>query len=340
MSWRSSARWTSTSKPTRTPASRAADAGAGPGAQAADVVVLEVELDRRPAGDRVGIRQRRQDVLRAGLRCRVCGPCPHVSNAHRLGAGASSAPVTIRASQFEDPAVVLEDDARSSAGTMRLRHYLCHTVSIRLPDLRARAGAWPPYRLDAVLGALLFVETMVEAALRRRVDRRRASPWSARRRSWRPAWRCAAARRGGRQRARRRGRRARQPAAGAVAGRAAGRLLRRGCSSPTRWPRTRRAAAADRHRDQRSAASSRRRRSSTAIRDVTDFLGAIVLFIVGPVLAGRLLHSRLHLNRALREKAERRRARAPQPRRGGGRWTSAPGSRASCTTSSPTRSAP
>jgi signal transduction histidine kinase len=36
---------------------------------------------------------------------------------------------------------------------------------------------------------------------------------------------------------------------------------------------------------------------------VTDLLGAGVLFVAGPLLAGRLLHNRVHLSRALRDKA-------------------------------------
>ena len=71
---------------------------------------------------------------------------------------------------------------------------------------------------------------------------------------------------------------------------------------------------------------------------LTGGLFTVAISLVAPIVIGRLLRSRAALNRALREKAallERRREEAA----GRAVSTSARGSRASCTTSSPTRSA-
>ena len=79
----------------------------------------------------------------------------------------------------------------------------------------------------------------------------------------------------------------------------------------------------------------------TALEQSGDTVGNYVIsigaLVVAPVLIGRVIRNRAHLNEALREKAERLEARARRPRRGRGRWRSARGSPASCTTSSRTR---
>ena len=200
--------------------------------------------------------------------------------------------------------VVLEDDAKIVSVDDAPAITFCATVSIRLQDLRARAGSLPPYRLDLALGLLLFAEALVEALL---VD----APLGARLAVAGPAALVAAGL----------ALRRRAPLAAvvaAVAGITAIDLLQEPVQNGLQgiffaWLFVTYSLAA--HETGRrlalgigvtvlgaviAIASSA---SSADEARFTDYIGAVVLFIAGPLLAGRLLHNRVHLSRALHEKA-------------------------------------
>jgi len=185
-------------------------------------------------------------------------------------------------------------------------------VSGRLQALRARAGSWPPYRFDLVLAAVLFTEGMAEAALG-------DASWPARLAAAGPLAIVAAG-----VAVRRRA--ALAACVLAVAGIAAISLLQDPLQEALQGPYfgwlfvTYSLAARESRRTLLLGVAI----TLAGVAAITaaeggnagDVLLAGVLFVLGPVLAGRVLYSRLNLNRALAEKGARlereRRSRAEE----------------------------
>jgi signal transduction histidine kinase len=176
-------------------------------------------------------------------------------------------------------------------------------VSIRLQDLRARAGSLPPYRLDLGLGVLLFAEAVLEGLL---VD----GPTGARLAVAGPAALVAAGI----------ALRRRAPLVGvaaAVAGVATVGLLHESVQEGLSgiffgWLFVTYSLAAHETGPRLLAGIALTVAGFVAAiattggdddGSLTTYLGAGVLFIAGPLLAGRVLHNRVHLSRALRDKA-------------------------------------
>jgi signal transduction histidine kinase len=176
------------------------------------------------------------------------------------------------------------------------------TVSTTLRDLRARVAGWPARRVDAVLAGVVLVEALVEALLA-------GAPLGARLAVLGPAVLVAAGI--GLRRVE-----ALAAATLAVLGIWAVNLLDRPIQEALQgvyfgWLFVTYTLAA-RETGRRLALGV----LLTVIGAVaivataddhatTDYVIALVLFVAGPVLAGRLLHHRLHLSRALAEKAHR-----------------------------------
>src|SRR4051794_14426352 len=208
--------------------------------------------------------------------------------------------MTIRASLDGEPASSLRrtKDPHPGRGP---RHYLCCTVSVRLPALRPRAGPWPSHRLNAALAALVFVEAMLEALLA-------GAPLPARLAVAGPAALVAAG-------VAVRTRAPLMAAALAVAGIAAVELLQEPLQAALQgvyfaWLFVTYSLAAHTNGARLAAGIAITVLGVVVLGfvgdgEADDVLMAGIIFVVGPILAGRLLHSRLDLSRALREKAER-----------------------------------
>jgi signal transduction histidine kinase len=175
-----------------------------------------------------------------------------------------------------------------------------NTVSTRLRDLRARVAGWPAQRLDVVLAAALLAEALAEGLLA-------GAPTAARLAVLGPAGLVAAA-------VALRRLEALAAVALAVAGIWSVNLLERPLQDALQgiyfgWLFVTYTMAA-REEGRRLAAGVAMTVAGALLivatgrhHAATDYVIALVLFAAGPVLAGRLLHHRLHLSRALTEKA-------------------------------------
>jgi hypothetical protein len=133
------------------PGQLAAHAGGAPGGQPRAIEILDVEVDRGPAPDRVGVRQHLEHLVGLRLRLHACRPLGHDSEtatagpaAHRPGRG------------FE---VILADDAGAPP-----RRYFDPVSWLR--SMHARVRAMDPFRADVALAALVVVASAIEVVAR------------------------------------------------------------------------------------------------------------------------------------------------------------------------------
>ena len=312
---RSSASWTSTSKPTRRPARRPETRRGVPATRRGAVEVVDVERERRPAGDGVRVRQHVEHGL--GVRRRRWWSRSRSSWSRTLPARRP------RVVGLHDDLVraqgrrrlILRDDPGSSARTTKDPRTRVKVGDVHAPLDARRIRALPAARADALLAAVFLAEGVFEV-----VRLRDARPLAA-------LVVVGAHRRAGRG--------ARRPAP--LAGRAAARAVRPRAGAPgARQGRHRPhgravllAAARGLHvghahrgraRCGRAPRSPRPRscsapRSTPTSDGFTSYLSTVCLIALAPILFGQVLRNRARLNRALHSRAERARARARGGRR-------------------------